>query len=97
MPGLATMGGAAQAVVPATKQPFFTPERSRAFMGIGDILQGGTGQAFLPEPQMSPPTGAQMSPQMAPGQAPSFMQFPGLPSLPNQGGFLNQLMRMPRR
>lgn len=93
MPGLATMGGAAQAVAPLTQQqPFFTPERSQAFMGLGDILQGGTGQAFLPgmQPGMQPGMGGLPPDMQQPGMQPGMQQ----PGMQPGGGLLSHLLRL---
>lgn len=46
MPGILG-GGTTQPTQPNALQRFFTPQRTLAFQGLGDVLRGGTGDKYL--------------------------------------------------
>lgn len=96
MPGiLGSLGQGVQAMQPDAMmqqpnalQQYFTPERTLAFQGLGNILQGGTGQQQLQDLRSLQQTLPQ---QTAPVPQPKPTMNAG------QYGFLGPMVGMPQR
>ena len=98
MPGiLNNLGQNAQAMQPNAMpqqpnalQQYFTPERTAAFQGLGNVLQGGTGQQQLRDLL------ALQQQQALPQQA-APVPRPKPPMNAGQFGFLSPMVGMPQR
>ena len=91
MPGVFGGGQGMQPMQPNALQQFFTPQRTVAMQGLGDVLQGNNGDDFMERLQQ-----LQQMQQMPQQTAPIPRPRPAMNMQMNRG-FMAPMMGMPRR